>query len=64
MVNISSERSVISLTLFNILGEKTFYSEPQTNFATINIEQYERGIYFVKAIFEDGSSATTKIIKY
>jgi len=64
MVNITSERLMASLTLFNVLGEKTFYSEPQTNFATINIEQYEHGIYFLKAFFEDGSSATTKIIKY
>ena len=63
-VNISCEKTMTSLSVFNILGEKTFYSETDANFATINIELYESGIYFVKATFDDGSSATTKIIKY
>lgn len=63
-VDISSDKTMISVSVFNILGEKTFYSEPQDNFATLNFELFENGIYFVKAIFHDGSSATTKIIKY
>ena len=64
IVEVSCNKSATSISVFNILGEKTFCSETGANFATINIEQYESGIYFVKAIFEDGSSATTKIIKY
>ena len=63
-IGVSSDRTMTSVSIFNILGEKTFYSECETNFAEINIEQYENGIYFVLAIFHDGSSATTKIIKY
>ena len=64
LVNISCEKPMTSLSMFNILGEKTFCSETGANFATINLEPYESGIYFVKATFDDGSSATTKIIKY
>ena len=64
MVNISCEQPMVSVSVFNILGKKTFYCETDANFATINIEQYESGIYFVKATFADGSSTTTKIIKY
>ncbi|MBQ2575627.1 MAG: endonuclease [Bacteroidales bacterium] len=64
IVSITSDRTINSISIFNILGEKTFYIEQETNFAEINVEQYESGIYFVLAIFHDGSSATTKIIKY
>lgn len=64
IVSITSDRTITSISIFNILGEKTFYSEQEINFAEINIEQYENGIYFVLATFHDGSSATTKIIKY
>ena len=64
LVNISCEQPMVSVSVFNILGKKTFYCETDANFATINIEQYESGIYFVKATFADGSSTTTKIIKY
>ncbi|MBO4873919.1 MAG: endonuclease [Bacteroidales bacterium] len=64
IVSITSDRTINSISIFNILGEKTFYSEQEINFAEINIEQYENGIYFVLATFHDGSSATTKIIKY
>ena len=62
--NITSDKTMTSISIFNILGEKTFFSEMETNFAEINIGQYENGIYFVLAVFHDGSSATTKIIKY
>lgn len=64
IVNITSDKTMTSISIFNILGEKTFYIEQETNFAEINVEQYESGIYFVLAIFHNGSSATTKIIKY
>ncbi len=64
IVSITSDRTITSISIFNILGEKTFYSEQEINFAEINIEHYENGIYFVLATFHDGSSATTKIIKY
>ncbi len=64
IVSITSYRTINSISIFNILGEKTFYIEQETNFAEINVEKYESGIYFVLAIFHDGSSATTKIIKY
>ena len=64
ILNLSSDRAMTSISIFNILGEKTFYIEQETNFAEINFEQYENGIYFILAVFHDGSSATTKIIKY
>ena len=64
IVDISSDRTMTSASIFNILGEKTLYCNIGTNFATINLEQLENGMYFVRIEFSDGSSATTKIIKY
>lgn len=63
-IDISSSKTMISISIFDILGKKTFSTETDNNFATINVEQYEDGVYFVRVIFEDGTSATTRIIKY
>lgn len=64
MFDISSDRTMTSVSIFNILGEKTLFCNIDTYFATINLEQLESGMYFVLIEFSDGSSATTKIIKY
>ncbi|MBR5983348.1 MAG: endonuclease [Bacteroidales bacterium] len=64
IVEISSDRTMTSVSIFNILGEKTLFCNIETNFATINLEQLENGMYFVRIEFSDDSSVTTKIIKY
>lgn len=64
LVDISSDREMTSVSIFNILGEKTLFCNIETYFATVNMEHLESGMYFVRIEFSDGSSATTKIIKY
>ena len=64
VVDISCDREMASVSIFNILGEKTLFCNIETNFATINLEQLETGMYFVRIEFSDGCSSTTKIIKY
>lgn len=63
-IQISSDDMIVSISIFNILGEKTFSCNVNSNTALVEIYNMEKGPYFVRAEFADGQSLTKKLIIY
>ncbi len=63
-IEVSSEAIVGSISIFNILGEKIYSSNINSNLANIDVSIFRKGTYFVRAEFADGQSLIQKLIIY
>ncbi len=61
LLQIKTEREIISLEVLDVFGRRIFYSE--NNQTEINISDFENGIYFVRLSDSKKNSITKKIIK-
>jgi uncharacterized repeat protein (TIGR01451 family) len=59
---VSSSSKIENIKVFNLLGEEIISNNPNNNQATININQYSSGIYFVQIKTEKGI-VMRKIVK-
>lgn len=64
IIQISSDDIIAKISIYNILGEKTFAYDANSNIAQIEIGNFEKGPYFVRAEFSNGQSLTKKLIIY
>lgn len=63
VINFNSELIITSISIFDILGKEILYKNGNSNNETIDISNLNSGIYFTKLFFENGTTATQKIIK-
>lgn len=64
IVSISSELEMVTIDIFNVLGEKTYSCNVKSTVARIDVSNMKKGSYFVRAEFIDGQSITKKLIIY
>jgi hypothetical protein len=62
-INISSETTLKSVEVLNIIGQKVMSRDASANQMTISAESLTSGVYFVKTTDVDGKSSITKVIK-
>ena len=62
-INISSETTLKSVEILNIIGQKVMSRDASANQMTISAESLTSGVYFVKTTDVDGKSSITKVIK-
>lgn len=64
VLNVSSSKPVVAVTVFNMLGQKVAdFSNGNAAIAQCNIASLTAGTYIVKATDVNGASATFKVIK-
>lgn len=59
---VSAEKSIESISLYNVLGQEVMIKNPMTSSIQFNISELQSGIYIVKTTI-DGKTDTSKIIK-
>ncbi len=58
--NVQCDEPIVSLTLFNILGQELFKTYPNQNFYSLNTNSFQSGIYLARIASKQGS----KVIKF
>ncbi len=61
-LNISADKSIESIAVFNLLGQQVLYAQPQNPTTTLDISSFQEGVYLVK-ITVDGVVNTSRIVK-
>jgi hypothetical protein len=63
VLNISSQKMIEEVDVFNMLGQNVIVQKLNTLNAQVNTESLMGGTYFVRVILEDGTTDTFKVIK-
>ncbi|MEC4004733.1 T9SS type A sorting domain-containing protein [Flavobacterium sp. SUN052] len=63
LINFNTEENMKSIVLFDILGKEVLNKEVNSNSNSVDISNFNSGLYFVKIYFENGNINTQKIIK-
>ncbi len=63
VLNVSSQKTIEQVDIFNILGQIVSTQKLNALNGTVNTAALEVGTYFVRAISQDGTTGTFKIVK-
>jgi len=61
-VTVKADKNMKSVEIYNMLGQIQNRINTNTDNCTINVGNYNSGIYLLKIMFEDGSSANRKVV--
>ena len=62
ILNIECTASIQAITVYNVLGQEVMTTSPKADSVTINISDFQSGVYLVKSTV-DGTTSTSRIIK-
>lgn len=62
-ITVSSESTLESVEVLNVIGQKVISRSLSSNRATISAESLNSGVYFVRTVDVEGKSSITKLIK-
>ena len=60
-ITISGIRDVISISIYNVNGQKVFAADRLNS--SIDISQFEQGLYLVSILTADGNEISSRFIK-
>jgi hypothetical protein len=63
VINICSGKKIISLNIYNMIGNLVMVSDIYENNYKLNIDYLNEGIYFVEIKLDDGSLIKSRFIK-
>ncbi|HOE39890.1 MAG TPA: T9SS type A sorting domain-containing protein [Bacteroidales bacterium] len=63
IVNISSNNSIEKISVYDILGKNILTINPNNSKSVVNINDLNKGLYFIKVKTENGSESTHKLVK-
>ncbi|KOS07440.1 hypothetical protein AM493_16355 [Flavobacterium akiainvivens] len=63
VLNVQSAGVIASVSVVNVLGQEVLAQNVNAATATLNISELKTGSYFVKAVFENGATHTSTVIK-
>lgn len=61
-VTITAKSIIESVSVYNVLGQEVMTTSPKADSVTINISDFQSGVYLVKSTV-DGTTSTSRIIK-
>jgi hypothetical protein len=62
-VTITSKTEIETVSIYNVLGQEVMKNTPKSDSVTINIADFQAGVYLVKTTTTDGISTSSRIIK-
>ncbi len=62
-LTIASHQTLASITVYDMVGKEMLHVVIHKNIANINIAAYANGLYFMKAVDENGEVFTQKMVK-
>ena len=62
-INLNSNKRIISITVYNLLGKQVLTKEVNAQEAKINIDHLPKGMYVVNLIFDEGSLSKKVILE-
>ncbi len=63
-IEISAYKQIVSVSIYNVLGENLITKDINSNFANIDVSQFKQSTYFVNVEFDNGYISTQKLLIY